>query len=409
MATFFLILIYLTFISLGLPDALLGSAWPVMRLELGASLDTAGIIFVIISGGTILSSFVSGWVVGRLGTGKVTAVSVLLTAAALLGISFSPSIWLILLIGVPLGLGAGSVDAALNHYVALHYESRHMSWLHCFWGVGALTGPLIIGAHLRQGNNWRGAYLTLGIIQGIVCLVLFVSLPLWNRFADSNKGKKQGAGDESKSSETVSTEPAEIPAGALPEKKVNVLFIPGVIQALITFFLYCATEYTVGLWGASFLSELRGFTKAAAATAIAMYYTGITVGRFFAGFLTMKFTGTQLIRAGLGIVTTGAVLLLLPLPGPFALAALRLIGFGCSPVYPSMIQLTPKRCGAENSQKIIGMQMGCAYTGATVVPPLIGVVLANTHMLVLPAVLVFYGVAMFFTSEWINRKCKAGS
>jgi fucose permease len=236
-------------------------------------------------------------------------------------------------------------------------------------------------------------------------------------------GKKQDPGDENKTFETVSnkggTEPAEdtdtaaepagIPAGALPAKKVNVLLIPGVIQALITFFLYCATEYTVGLWGASFLSELRGFTKAAAATAIAMYYTGITVGRFFAGFLTMKFTGAQLIRSGLGIVTAGAVLLLLPLPGPFALAALLLIGLGCSPVYPSMIQLTPKRFGTKNSQKIIGMQMGCAYTGSTVVPPLIGVVLANTHMLVLPIVLVCYGVAMLFTSEWINRKCKAGS
>jgi fucose permease len=398
MATFFLILIYLTFISLGLPDALLGSAWPVMRLELGATLDTAGVIFVIITGGTILSSFASGWVVGRFGTGKVTAVSVLLTAAALLGISFSPSIWLILLIGVPLGLGGGSVDAALNHYVALHYESRHMSWLHCFWGVGALSGPLIIGAHLRQGNNWRGAYLTLGIIQGLVCLILFVSLPLWNIFTKPGAGKDKAASDT-----------AAEPAPALPAKKANVLLIPGLIQALITFFLYCATEYTVGLWGASFLTELRGFTKAAAATAISMYYTGITAGRFFSGFLTMKFTGTQLIRAGLGIVTAGAVLLLLPLPGPVSLAALLLIGFGCSPVYPSMIQLTPGRFGEENSQKIIGMQMGCAYTGATVVPPLIGVVLANTHMLVLPVVLVFYGAAMLFTSEWINRKCKAGS
>jgi fucose permease len=280
---------------------------------------------------------------------------------------------------------------------------------------------LIIGANLRQGDNWRGAYLTIGIIQGIISVVLVITLPLWNRASRLRAGLAGAAGREQNAAGTnaapegASTEAANTTAeGNSPEaatapaaKKVNLLRIPGVVPALITFAIYCATEYTLGLWGASFLAEMRGFAKAAAATAVSLYYAGITLGRFFSGILTLRFTGVQLIRAGLCIITVGAVLLLLPLPGPFALAALMLIGFGCSPIYPSMIHLTPERFGAENSQKIIGVQMASAYTGATFIPPLVGLVLANTHMLVLPFIMAGYGVAMFFMSERINRKCRS--
>jgi fucose permease len=399
MATIFLILIYLTFISLGLPDSLLGTAWTVIRLDFGASLDTAGIIFIIISGGTIISSLSSGWVLGRFGTGKVTTVSVLLTASALVGASFSPGVWWLMLMAIPLGLGGGAVDAALNNYVALHYAPRHMSWLHCFWGVGAFTGPLIISSYLRQHNNWRGAYLTLGILQSIIGLLLVFSLPLWNKYTQvlSQKDAERVAKDDHTGS-AQDEKPAQEPG-----TRWGVLGIPGVPQALITFFFYCATEYTVGLWGASFLTDQRGFDKPSAASAISMYFAGITIGRFITGFLTTRFSGTQLIRTGLCIITSGAVLLLLPLPGPAALVALLLIGFGCAPIYPSMIQLTPERFGAENSPKIIGLQMACAYSGSTFMPPLIGFIAANTNMLVVPIVMVCYGISMFFMSEQITR------
>ncbi|MDR2483955.1 MAG: MFS transporter [Treponema sp.] len=399
-ATFFLGLIYLTFISLGLPDSLLGTVWPVMRMDLGASLDTAGIIFFIISGCTIISSLSCGWVVGRFGAGKVTAISVLLTASALVGASFSPSVWWLVLTAIPLGLGGGAVDAALNNYVALHYASRHMSWLHCFWGVGAFTGPLIISAYLRQGDNWRSAYLTLGIIQAAISLLLIISLSLWNT---QNKGKALQNKEEHKPEPPQSNQGDQSEHTSIPIKKLGVLRIPGVIQALITFFIYCATEYTLGLWGASFLTEIRGFAKAAAAGAISMYFAGITIGRFVTGFLTIRFTGVKLIRTGICIITGGAVLLFLPLPGPVALPALLLIGLGCAPVYPSMIHLTPERFGAENSPKVIGLQMACAYSGSTFMPPLVGVIAARTTMSVVPLFLVCYGVAMFFMSERINR------
>jgi fucose permease len=319
---------------------------------------------------------------------------VLLTALALLGASATHSVWYLIAMAIPLGLGAGSVDAALNNYVALHYEPRHMSWLHCFWGVGAFTGPLIIGFYLRHGNAWRNAYLCLGGIQFVIACILFFSLPLWKKYdvpiskSEKNEAQKTGAED-------IAASPPS-----------NVLLIPGVVSALITFFLYCATEYTVGLWGASFLTELRGFQESAAASAIAMYYGGITIGRFFSGFLTMRFTGTQLIRAGLCVIVVGAALLLAPLPGVVSLGALLLIGLGCSPIYPSMIHLTPERFGAENSAKIIGLQMATAYTGATVMPPILGFIAAHASMLIVPIALLFYAALMLVMSEQITARCK---
>ncbi|MDR3276656.1 MAG: MFS transporter [Treponema sp.] len=382
MATLFLILIYLSFIGLGLPDSLLGAAWPVMRLDFSAPVDAAGLVFVIISGGTILSSLLAGWALRRFGTGRVTALSVVLTAGGLLGSSLGHSFWHLMLMAVPLGLGAGSVDSALNNYVALHYKAQHMSWLHCFWGVGAFTGPLIIGAFLRDEGNWRGAYRSLGLIQGAIAAILLLSLPLWRA-----RGGEAGA--------------AKTPA----VQQRGVLSIPGVPEALITFALYCSCEYTVGLWGASFLTELRGFSKAAAASAVALYYGGITIGRFFAGFLSMRFPGEKLIRGGLCVILCGAAVLLLPLPGYFALGGLLLVGLGCSPVFPAMLQLTPKRFGAENSPQIIGLQMASAYTGITLIPPLVGVLSANTSMLAAPIMIAIYAAVMLFTSEQINRKC----
>lgn len=386
MATFFLIIIYITFISLGLPDSLLGTAWPLMRLEFGMPLDAAGIGTIIISGGTIISSLLSEKLIARFGTGKVTAVSVSATALALLGISFVPSFWWMLLLCVPLGLGAGAVDSALNNYVALHYKARHMSWLHSFWGIGAFCGPLVIASFLQQGS-WRGGYLTIAIIQVAVSLLLIFTLPLWKR-----PGITPGS-DVMPETDTITEPPAK-----------NALRIPGVPLALITFLLYCATEYTVGLWGSSYLVEGRGLPEAAAARGVSLFYLGITVGRLLTGFLTAKLSNKQLIRIGIIFILAGGALLVSPVSTPLALAALTLIGFGCAPVYPSMIHETPRRFGAQNSQKVVGLQMAFAYMGSTFIPPLVGVLARNISVFLIPWFCVVYGVGMLICSEALNRR-----
>lgn len=383
MATFFLLIIYVTFISLGLPDSLLGSAWPVMRTTLGAPLDAAGIITITISFGTVLSSLFCNKVITKFGTGKVTFASVSATAFALLGFSISHSFAWLMVLAVPLGLGGGAVDAALNNYVALHYKAHHMNWLHCFWGVGAFIGPLIIGGFLAKNNNWRGGYFTIAMLQFCVAALLFFTLPMWNKM---NKTPK-----------------AEIPE--IQEKPANspVFKIPGVPLALGTFALYCGTEYALGLWGSSFLVEFRGLSVAAAARALAFYYGGITVGRFISGFLTVRFSSKILIRTGLFIIIGGIILLLLPLPTVFSFVAFCLIGLGCAPVYPNMIHETPRRFGSANSQKVVGLQMAFAYCGSTFLPPLIGFIAGKTSLFILPFALLLFAVCMVILSERLNR------
>lgn len=387
MATFFLLLIYITFISLGLPDSLLGAAWPVMRLEFGAPLDFAGIIFMIIAGSTILSSLVSARVIRRFGTGPVTAVSVLITSLALLAMGFAPSFWLLVVLAVPLGLGAGTIDAALNNYVALHYAARHMSWLHSFWGVGAFGGPLILAFFMARENNWQGGYITIALIQLSIAVILLATLPLW---------KKVNPNSPLSASSNVKENPTPGPSG-------SPLKIPGVSMALLTFTMYCALEYAVGLWGSSFLVESRGFSKAAAASGVALYYGGITVGRFLSGFLTARLRSVQLIRMGLLIVFAGVVLLCLPLPFAFAPPLFFIIGLGCAPVFPSMIHETPTRFGKENSQKVIGLQMAAAYTGSTFIPPVVGLLAERTSTAILPFALLLFAGTTLFCSESVRK------
>ncbi len=392
MATFFLLLIYLTFISLGLPDSLLGAAWPVIRFEFGAPLDAAGVIAMLISGATILSSLLSERLIRRFGTGPVTAVSVLITAVSLMGIGFAPSFWFMVALAIPLGLGAGTIDAALNNYVALHYAARHMSWLHSFWGVGAFGGPLILAFFMARESNWRGGYIAIASIQLGIAFLLFITLPLWKKINTNPPGKPLPVKQEA--------------AAPPPAAAGSVLKIPGVAMALLTFVMYCALEYAVGLWGSSFLTEARGFTKAAAASGVALYYGGITAGRFISGFLTARLRSPQLIRLGLIIVFSGVVLLCLPLPNFIAPGLLFVIGLGCAPVFPSMIHETPHRFGKENSQKIVSLQMASAYTGSTFIPPLVGLLAEKTSTAILPfALLLFSGITLF-CSETVARKTR---
>lgn len=384
MVSLLIALIYMAFISLGLPDALLGSAWPIMRLELGASISFAGVISMIISAGTILSSLQSERLNGRLGTGLVTALSVGLTAVALFGFSFSSSPLLLCLWAVPYGLGAGAVDSALNNYVALHYSSRHMSWLHCFWGVGASLGPSIMSACLTRNLGWQAGYRTVGILQVLLTALLFFSLPLWRM----------------KAAEHADIQPHSAPLLGLR----GALRIPGVPFILLAFFGYCGAESTCGLWAATYLVEFRQVDPQTAAKFASLFYLGITLGRFLSGFIADRAGDKRMIRGGTAVMLVGIVLIFLPSPGnTLALAGLIVFGLGCAPVYPSIIHATPRQFGAENSRAIIGIQMASAYTGCTLIPPLFGFIAAHVSVSLYPLFLLLLTGLLLIMTQRLNR------
>lgn len=382
MTTLLLIIIYIAFISLGLPDSLLGSAWPVIHTDLGLPVSSAGFIFMVISGGTIVSSLFSDKLIRRFGTGKVTTVSVFMTAFALLGIYFSPHAFWIFLFAVPLGLGAGAVDSALNNFIALHYKATHMNWLHCFWGIGATSGPIIMSLFLAKASGWRSGYLTIAIIQFVLVFLLLCSLPLWKKF------EKDAALVET---ETIVTKP-----GAL-------LNMRGAKPALISFFCYCAVEATTGLWGSTYLVKIHNLSAETAAQWISLYYLGITAGRFLSGLFAMKFSNKQLIRLGQIICILGSITLLFGFSPYFQLGGLILIGLGCAPIYPAMLHETPNRFGKELSQSIMGIQMATAYVGSTFMPPVFGLLAKTISFKALPFFLIILVALMIFTSERISR------
>lgn len=374
-----LVVIYLSFISLGLPDSLLGAAWPTMQPMLGVPLSYAGYLSMIISCGTVLSSLFSDKLLRRFGTGLLVACSVLLTAVALLGYSLSGAYWQLCLFAVPYGLGAGAVDAALNHYVAMHYASRHMSWLHCFWGVGCALSPYIMSFYLTRGADWPGGYRCISLMQFALTAILFCSLPLWKKTADDG---------------------AEESAGGIPMRQL--LRKRGVVQVLVTFFSYCALESTTGLWASSYLVRARGIGAEAAAKFASFFYIGITAGRFLCGFLADRFGDRRMIRLGLCVITGGLILVILPVPEMFALCGLVVIGLGCAPVYPCQIHATPVVFGKEQAQTLIGMQMASAYIGTTLMPPLFGLIADRAGLGFFPLFLAFFLVTMALLTEQIH-------
>lgn len=377
-----LAVIYLAFISLGLPDALLGSAWPAMYVEFGVPMSYAGGISVIIAIGTVVSSLASDRLTRALGAGKVTALSVGMTALALLGFSFSHSYWLLCLWAVPYGLGAGSVDAALNNYVALHYASRHMSWLHCMWGVGASVGPYIMGLALSGGGVWNDGYRSIGLIQIGLTALLLLSLPMWKRSpAGTEDGEK---------------------AKALSLGKI--FSIPGAKAVMLAFFCYCALEQTAGLWASSYLHLYKGVPAETAARFGSLFFIGITVGRALSGFLTMRFRDRTMIRMGACLIFCGILAMLLPAGERLALVGLILIGLGCAPVYPCIIHSTPENFGPENSQALIGVQMASAYTGICLMPPLFGLIANHISISLLPVYLLVILAVMGLMYELLLKK-----
>ena len=362
MTQLLLAVIYLAFISLGLPDALLGSAWPVMYPQFDVPISYAGIVSMIVSAGTIVSSLASDRLTRRLGAGLVTVLSVAATALALFGFSLSHRFWMLCLWAVPYGLGAGSIDAALNNYAALHYESRHMSWLHCCWGIGATLGPYIMGYALTGGLGWNSGYRIISILQLTLTVVVAVSLPLWKR--RPREAEEQG-------------QTRELSLG-------QILRIPGAPQIMLCFFCYCAIEQTAGLWASSYLTLHRGVDPQAAAGYASMFFLGITLGRGVSGFVTMKLNDNQMILLGCGILAAGVAAMALPLGSAAALLGFILIGLGCAPVYPCIIHSTPAHFGAENSQAMIGVQMASAYVGTCLMPPLFGLIARNISVALLP-------------------------
>lgn len=379
-----LAVIYLAFISLGLPDSLLGAAWPVMYPQFDVPVSYAGLISMVICAGTILSSLASDRLTRRFGAGAVTAVSVLLTALGLLGFSFSNSFWLLCVIAVPYGLGAGGVDAALNNYVAVHYASRHMSWLHCMWGVGASIGPYIMSYALTGGHSWGMGYRIVAVLQCVLTAVLLVSLPLW------------------KKCESAQPEPDSETALSLRQ----VFVIPGAKQVIGAFFCYCALEQTAILWGSSYLVLYSGISSETAASFASLFLIGMTAGRAASGFLTFKLRDTQMIRLGQGLIALGILALLLPLGGTVTLAGLALIGLGCAPVYPCIIHSTPEHFGAGRSQAIIGIQMASAYVGSLFMPPLFGLIVRYATAALFPWYLLALLAVMVLSHEMLVRKVK---
>ena len=380
-----LAIIYLAFISLGLPDALLGAAWPSMYPQFDVPVSYAGIISMIIALGTVVSSLQSDRLTKKLGTGKVTALSVLMTAMALFGFATSHSFGMLCLWAIPYGLGAGSVDASLNNYVALHYESRHMSWLHCMWGIGASAGPYIMGYALTAGWGWNSGYHIIAVLQIVLTAILLCSLPLWKQ------------------------RPAEV----LQDGKVQnvkalsireVLQLAGAREILVCFFCYCALEQTTGLWASSYLTLHKGVSADTAASFASMFYLGITVGRALSGFLTMKLNDVQMIRLGEVIIGIGVLVMLLPFGQSLSLTGLILIGLGCAPVYPCVIHSTPAHFGADKSQAIIGIQMACAYVGTCLMPPVFGLIANHITVALLPVYLLFILVLMVIMHELLCKK-----
>jgi len=401
MFSLLLFIIYLSFISLGLPDAVLGAAWPIIHEEFGVPISFSGSIYMLISCCTILSSLKSESLRLRFGTGKITALSVLLTAVAIFGVSISPSLSVMLFFAIPYGLGAGSVDAALNHYVAVHYSGRSMNWLHCMWGIGAALGPYILGFVLQRGESWRSGYLVLSMIQATLTIVLFLSLGLWG------KEEKKEKTEEKKT----------------PMSFRQILSITGAKECLVSFFLYCAIEQTLGLWSGSFMVYSLKIEAKLAASFVALFYFGITFGRFLAGILAAKWQDEALILGGCGILFLGLVLLFCSMvPGQevklfgmelrqlLVICALLLSGLGCAPIYPAIIHSTPRNFGAENTSALIGKQMAAAYIGSMSFPPFFGVLakIFGTGLFPFFSAVLFFGMLFMYRNLLYKTRGKRG-
>jgi len=383
MVVLLLIIIYLAFIGLGLPDALLGSAWSIMQVDIGSTTEMAGYVALTVSLCTVISSLFASRLLHRFGTGKVTLFSILSTTIALFGFSFSNDLIFLIFLAIPLGLGAGSVDAALSNYVALHFKAKHMSWLHCFWGIGAMTGPIIMSISLDNDNNWRAGYVTIAIILTAIVLILLASLSLWRMF---EKGKIV----ESNEAKVISNREA--------------MRIPGVKPSMLTMLCYNGSETAAGLWMASYFIAIKGVSPGTAAALTSLFYIGIIVGRLISGFLSTNISSKNLIRYGGLVGCLGLLIVILPVPYWVTAVALFIVGLGGAPIYPSIVHATPERFGEKASSTVIGLEMASAYTGSTLIPLTMGIVASQFGMSMVPIILLILFSIMYVSSEMVNRR-----
>jgi fucose permease len=382
--TLLLIIIYLGFIALGLPDSLFGTAWPVLQPQLDVPLSYAGFVTMTISGGTIIASLLSDRLTYKFGAAKVTAFSIMATALALFGFSRSTALWMLVLCAVPLGLGAGAVDAALNNFVALHFSSKHMSWLHCFWGVGASISPYIMGFWLSRNLRWDLGYVSVSAILAVVTVIMFASLPMWKK---AEKAEKE---------EVVRT---------APKKAKEIASLPGIFYVLVGFFAYCAIEGIAFVWTSTYLVNNRGLAAENAARFASLFYLGMTFSRFLTGFVADRLGDRKMIKYGYFICFAGILMIMLPVKSPVVcLAGLVIAGFGCGPVYPAIIHSTPDVFGRENSQAVIGVQMASAYCGTTFMPPLFGIFANHIGVHLFPFFLLGFAVLGFSLTQLLYRK-----
>lgn len=376
-----LAIIYLAFISLGLPDSLLSSGWPAIHTDLNVPVSFMGIVSMVISGGTIISSLLSDKLTRKLGTHSVTVISVFLTAAALLGFSFCNQFWMLLVFAVPYGLGAGAIDAALNNYIALHYTSKHMSWLHCFWGVGTIISPFVM-SYALVNSDWNNGSRIVSFIQMGIALILLASFPIWR----------------------INQKKSKVAVGGKSIGIIGSLKIKGVPFLLIGFFAYCAAEATAMYWASTYFVEVKSISPELAARFAALFYIGLTVGRFIGGFIMNRLGDRKMIFIGGCIVLCGITSLLIPTNNEiFALVGFVVIGFGCAPIYPCIIHSTPSNFGAENSGAIIGIQMASAYVGATFIPPLFGLLGSLIGFAIMPIFLIIFVTLMLVMIELTFR------
>lgn len=400
MCSLLLAIIYLSFISLGLPDSLIGSAWPIMHVDLGVSMSSAGIITIIISVGTIIASFFSNALTNKLGTGLVTAISVTFTALGLIGFSFAKAFWMLRVFAIPYGLGAGAVDAALNNYVALNYPARHLSWLHCMWGVGASISPYIMSFALTGGLGWGSGFRIVFYIQISLSAILFFTLPVWKKCVKKSSNFENNIDRISKNDAIEQTEQKKV-------STTSVFGIKGIYLVFIAFFAYCAMEQTAGLWATSYLVNYKGIEAIVAAKFASFFYIGITLGRGISGFFAEKLGDKRLIRFGTIIILIGILLVAIPTSASWpSLVGLIVIGLGCAPVYPAIIHSTPDNFGKENSQAVIGVQMAFAYIGITAMPPLFGLIAEKINIGLYSAYLLVFALLMLVMCEVLNAKVK---
>ncbi len=384
MASLLIAVIYLCFISLGLPDSLLGAAWPVMQIEFGVPLSYMGIVTLVISGCTVISGLVADRVTRKFGTWGVTVGSILLTAIGLIGFSFSPNFICLCIFSLPYGLGAGAIDTVLNNYIALHYSSRYMSWLHCFWGVGAIVSPYIMSFSLAKQYGWENGYRFVAYLQIAIAVITILSLPLWRRRAKEDEDRVE-------------------PANLTFKQKLK---LGGVPYILLAFFAYCAMEATCMTWASTYFVEVKHYTEEDAAAFAALFYIGMTVGRFLTGFITEQLGDKMLMRIGAGVALCGIVILACPLPAVVSLIAFVVIGLGCAPIYPAIVHSTPTNFGKRNSQAVMGLELASAYIGFTFMPPVYGLIAGYLNAAFLPYFLMIFLVMHIVLVELLNHYVK---